>query len=68
MSVTKGSTIPNGQQWIEEDDIQAVIDALKSEYLTTGPAASDVIVGPPGIEDKHVGKTRAIVFQGGSHL
>lgn len=29
--------IPYGKQWIEEDDIQAVIEVLKSDYLTTGP-------------------------------
>ncbi len=29
--------IPYGKQWIEEDDIQAVVDVLRSDYLTTGP-------------------------------
>jgi UDP-4-amino-4,6-dideoxy-N-acetyl-beta-L-altrosamine transaminase len=29
--------IPYGRQLIEEDDIKAVIDALQSDYLTTGP-------------------------------
>lgn len=29
--------IPYGRQTIEEDDIQAVVDVLKSDYLTTGP-------------------------------
>ncbi|MDI3546999.1 MAG: hypothetical protein PWR10_651 [Halanaerobiales bacterium] len=29
--------IPYGRQWIDDDDIQAVIDVLKSDYLTTGP-------------------------------
>lgn len=29
--------IPYGQQWLEEDDIQAVVEVLKSDYLTTGP-------------------------------
>ncbi|GIP19118.1 UDP-4-amino-4,6-dideoxy-N-acetyl-beta-L-altrosami ne transaminase [Paenibacillus montaniterrae] len=31
------SFLPYGQQWIEEDDIAAVIETLKSPYLTTGP-------------------------------
>ncbi|MBZ4645361.1 MAG: perosamine synthetase [Petroclostridium sp.] len=31
------SFIPYGQQWIDEDDVQAVIETLKSDYLTTGP-------------------------------
>lgn len=30
--------IPYGRQWIDEDDIQAVADVLRSDYLTTGPA------------------------------
>lgn len=29
--------LPYGQHWIEEDDIQAVAEALRSDYLTTGP-------------------------------
>lgn len=30
--------IPYGHQTIEEDDIQAVVEILRSDYLTTGPA------------------------------
>lgn len=30
--------IPYGRQWIDDDDIAAVVEALRSEYLTTGPA------------------------------
>jgi UDP-4-amino-4,6-dideoxy-N-acetyl-beta-L-altrosamine transaminase len=29
--------IPYGQQWIDQDDIHAVEEALSSNYLTTGP-------------------------------
>lgn len=29
--------IPYGRQWIDEDDIQAVVDVLRSDWLTTGP-------------------------------
>jgi len=29
--------IPYGRQWINDDDIQAVVDVLKSDYLTQGP-------------------------------
>jgi len=32
-----GSFIPYGRQWIDENDIEAVIETLKSDYLTTGP-------------------------------
>lgn len=30
--------IPYGRQTIDEEDIQAVVDVLRSDYLTTGPA------------------------------
>ncbi len=29
--------IPYGKQYIDDDDIQSVVEALKSDYLTTGP-------------------------------
>ena len=32
--------IPYGKQHITEEDIQAVIEALKSDYLTQGPRIS----------------------------
>lgn len=34
---TRHDFLPYGQQWIDEDDIQAVVNVLKSDYLTTGP-------------------------------
>ena len=30
--------IPYGHQYISDDDIQAVVTTLKSDYLTCGPA------------------------------
>jgi perosamine synthetase len=36
-SVDGSSFIPYGQQWIDEEDIQAVVDVLRSDWLTTGP-------------------------------
>lgn len=33
--------IPYGRQIIDEDDINAVVDVLKSDYLTTGPKISE---------------------------
>ncbi len=29
--------IPYGKQWIDDDDIQSVVDVLKGDFLTTGP-------------------------------
>ncbi|MCR5701994.1 MAG: UDP-4-amino-4,6-dideoxy-N-acetyl-beta-L-altrosamine transaminase [Lachnospiraceae bacterium] len=33
--------IPYGRQSIDEDDIQAVVDVLRSDYLTTGPKVAE---------------------------
>lgn len=33
--------IPYGRQCIEDDDIQAVVDVLKSDWLTTGPKIAE---------------------------
>lgn len=33
--------LPYGRQWIDEEDIQAVIDVLRGDYLTTGPAIKE---------------------------
>lgn len=33
--------IPYGRQSIDQDDIQAVVDVLKSDYLTTGPNVAE---------------------------
>lgn len=35
------SSIPYGKQSIDQNDIEAVINVLKSDYLTQGPAVSD---------------------------
>lgn len=31
-----------GKQWVEEDDIQAVVETLKSDYLTCGPKVAEL--------------------------
>ncbi len=33
----RGSIIPYGRHWIEDDDVAAVVKALRSGWLTTGP-------------------------------
>jgi UDP-4-amino-4,6-dideoxy-N-acetyl-beta-L-altrosamine transaminase len=30
--------IPYGRQWVDDDDISAVVEVLRSDFLTTGPA------------------------------
>lgn len=32
--------IPYGRQWVDDEDITAVVEVLRSDYLTTGPAVS----------------------------
>jgi len=33
----KPEHIPYGRQWVDEDDIRAVVEVLRSDWLTTGP-------------------------------
>lgn len=33
--------IPYGRQWVEDDDIDATLEALRSDWLTTGPKVGD---------------------------
>ena len=33
--------LPYGRQWVDEDDIAAVIDVLRSDWLTTGPKVGE---------------------------
>jgi len=39
--MTQNSFIPYGKQYIDDDDIQAVVEVLKSSYLTTGPKVQE---------------------------
>ncbi len=32
--------LPYGRQWLDEDDIQAVVNVLRGDYLTTGPTVT----------------------------
>jgi len=34
----RDTILPYGRQWIDEEDIQAVVDVLRGDWLTTGPA------------------------------
>lgn len=40
MLIDKNKIIPYGRQCIDEEDIQAVISVLRSDWLTTGPSVS----------------------------
>ncbi|MEL0106294.1 MAG: UDP-4-amino-4,6-dideoxy-N-acetyl-beta-L-altrosamine transaminase [Rhodospirillaceae bacterium] len=41
MNKPDGSFLPYGQQWIDDDDIDSVIQVLKSDFLTGGPAVEN---------------------------
>lgn len=54
--------IPYGRQSIDEEDIQAVVETLKSDYLTTGPRIEE-------FEQKvasYVGAKYAVVVSNGT--
>ena len=37
----RGTLLPYGRQSVDEDDIRAVVDALRSDWLTTGPKVKE---------------------------
>jgi perosamine synthetase len=37
----RSTPLPYGKQWIDEEDITAVVDVLRSEWLTTGPKIAE---------------------------
>jgi perosamine synthetase len=37
---TRSALLPYGRQWIDEDDIQAVVDQLRGDWLTQGPTVA----------------------------
>src|SRR6202451_1427812 len=37
----RSTLLPYGRQSIEEDDIQSVVDVLRSDWLTTGPKVGE---------------------------
>lgn len=46
--------IPYGRQWIDEDDIAAVVAVLRSDWLTTGPKVAEfeqVFAGFVGVQE-----------------
>lgn len=58
----RNSFLPYGRQYIDEDDIQVVIETLKSDYLTTGPKIKE-------FEDKlceYIGCKYAVVISNGT--
>lgn len=40
-SPLRESMLPYGHQWLDDDDIAAVVDVLRSDWLTTGPKIAE---------------------------
>ncbi|WP_456277658.1 UDP-4-amino-4,6-dideoxy-N-acetyl-beta-L-altrosamine transaminase [Bacillus sp. AK128] len=58
----RDSFLSYGQQWIEDEDIEAVVETLKSPYLTQGPKITE-------FEEKvakYVGAKYAVAFTNGT--
>jgi perosamine synthetase len=55
-------SLPYGRQWIDEDDIAAVVEVLRSDFLTTGPAVETF---ERGLEAA-TGARRAVVLNSGT--
>jgi perosamine synthetase len=56
------SYLPYGRQWIDDDDIEAVVEVLKGEYLTTGP----YILKFEQAVAQYVGAKYAVAFSNGT--
>ncbi|MFJ6264930.1 UDP-4-amino-4,6-dideoxy-N-acetyl-beta-L-altrosamine transaminase [Lysinibacillus xylanilyticus] len=54
--------LPYGQQWLDDEDIQAVVDVLKGSYLTTGPTIAKF---EESVAD-YVGAKYAVAFSNGT--
>lgn len=60
--VTRTTMLPYGQQWLDDDDITAVIKVLKGDFITQGPAILD-------FENKvatYVGAKYSVAFTNGT--
>jgi perosamine synthetase len=54
--------IPYGRQWIDEDDIAAVCEVLRSDWLTTGPKIPEF----EAVFSRYVGKKFAVAVSSGT--
>src|SRR4030088_1288774 len=61
-SPVRATLVPDGHQSIDEADIQAVIDVLHSDWLTTGPKVAEFEEGFAA----SVGSTHAVSFSSGT--
>jgi perosamine synthetase len=62
MTANANTLIPYGRQSITEDDIQAVVDVLHSDWLTTGPLVNQFETAFA----RHIGVKRAVAVSSGT--
>jgi perosamine synthetase len=58
----RDSYLPYGRQWIDDQDIKAVVEVLKGDYLTTGPYVSTFEQAVA----QYVGAKYAVAFSNGT--
>ena len=56
------TVLPYGHQWIDKDDIEAVVEALRSDWITTGPKVAEF----QEVFATYVGARYAISFSSGT--
>jgi perosamine synthetase len=61
-SPVRGSLLPYGRQLVDESDIQAVVEVLRSDWLTTGPKVDEFEVAFAA----YVGASHAVSFSSGT--
>lgn len=60
--ILRDSYLPYGKQWVQDDDLDAVMKVLKSDYLTTGPT---IACFEQKVAD-YVGAEYAVAFSNGT--
>ncbi|MGI2296565.1 UDP-4-amino-4,6-dideoxy-N-acetyl-beta-L-altrosamine transaminase [Paenibacillus sp. GXUN7292] len=58
----RATLLPYGQQWIDDDDIAAIVDVLKGNYITQGPSIEQFEVAIA----EYVGASYAVAFSNGT--
>lgn len=61
-SQVRSSFLPYGQQWLDEQDIEAVVSVLKGDFITQGPA----IAAFEAKVAEYVGAKYAVAFSNGT--
>jgi perosamine synthetase len=58
----RAELLPYSKQWLDEEDVQAVVDVLNGDYLTTGPTLRQFETEIA----RYVGSTYAVAFSSGT--